>query len=351
MSKMKKTAIIFLVFTLLATSYLKVGVNGQINYWIGMNFDVNFLNSGLVNVSLRMHPFDIYGRSLLSNKNVTDEIIRGEQVSVNELLLLFTNNPNKIKYEVINHTYVDNNAYVLCDVNNSGTVEKLRGALIINVLIQLNSTDVVKEISNGTYVVSVKDSLTYMDPRSWIDVINFSFSDGVKLINYSWMPQTALPPESKGKNYLLWINPSEPSAPNIYMFTLTIPNFHIEVKRSKLVGEINKVDFIQDLHELKVTLSNIGNESGFFEVMINNSEVQVRKIFLQPNESVTISFPVTKRVNKVKVALLSEVGSVLSSKEYSFSGFYFDPYTFLQNNLGNLIILLGLIVILLSLKK
>ncbi|MGB9894688.1 MAG: hypothetical protein ACPLN2_02150 [Thermoproteota archaeon] len=119
MSKMKKTAIIFLVFTLLATSYLKVGVNGQINYWIGMNFDVNFLNSGLVNVSLRMHPFDIYGRSLLSNKNVTDEIIRGEQVSVNELLLLFTNNPNKIKYEVINHTYVDNNAYVLCDVRST----------------------------------------------------------------------------------------------------------------------------------------------------------------------------------------------------------------------------------------
>jgi hypothetical protein len=350
MSGIKKTAVVFLAFLLLAT-YLKISVDGQINYWIGMNFNVNFLNSGLVEVSLRMHPFDIYGKSLISNKNVTDEIIREEQVSVNELLLLFTNNPNKIRYEVINHTYIDNDTYVLCDVNNSGIVDKLRGALVINVLIQLNSTDVIKEISNGTYVVNIKDSLTYIDPRSWIDVINFSFSDGVKLFNYSWMPQTALPPEIKGKNYLLWINPSEPSAPNIYTFVMAIPNFHIEVKRSKLVGEISKVDFLQDLNELKVKLSNTGNESGFFEVMINDSEVQVRKIFLQPNESVTISFPVVKRGDKVKIFLLSEEGNILSSREYSLSGFYFDPYTFLQNNLGNLIILLGLIVIILSLRS
>ncbi|MBO3763298.1 MAG: hypothetical protein FGF47_03750, partial [Candidatus Brockarchaeota archaeon] len=213
MNNIRKIAIVLFVFILLTTVYFKVDVNGQINYWIGINFNVNFLDSGLVKVSLKMHPFDVYGRSLISNKNVTDEIINEEQVNINELLLLFTNNPNKIKYEVVNHTYLDNNTYVLCDVNNTGIVDKLKGALVIDVLIQLNSTSVVKEVSNETYTVDVKDSLTYMDPRSWIDVINFTFSDGVRLINYTWSPQTALPPKIKGKNYLLWINPSEPSAP------------------------------------------------------------------------------------------------------------------------------------------
>lgn len=348
---MRKVSVILLILILLIALYPEVYVNGQISYWIGMNFNVNFLNSGLVNVSLRMHPFDIYGRSLLSNKNVTDEIVNEEQVSINEILLLFTNNPNKVKYEVVNHTYLDNNAYVLCDVNNTGFVNRLRGALVINVLIQLNSTDVVKEISNGTYVVSVKDSLTYMDPRSWIDVINFTFSDGVRLINYSWLPQTALPPKSKGKNYLLWINPSEPSAPNVYAFTMTIPNFHIEITKSKLVGEVNKVEFIQSSHELRVAVSNIGNESGFFNIMINGSEVQVRKVFLQPNETATVSFPVTGRINSVNVTLLSDSGNVISSKEYSFSGFYIDLYSFLQDNLGSLIILLGLIIILVALRS
>lgn len=351
MNRIRKVVIVLFVFVLLSASYLKVDVNGQINYWIGMNFNVNFLSSGLVNVSLRMHPFDIYGRSLLSNKNVTDEIVREEQISINEILLLFTNNPNKIKYVVINHTYLDNNTYVFCDVNNTGILEGLKGALVVNVLIQLNSTDVVKEISNGTYVVSVKDSLTYMDPRSWIDVINFTFSDGVKLINYSWMPQTALPPKSRGKDYLLWINPSEPSAPNTYTFIIEIPNFHVGVTRSKLIGKINNVEFIRDLRKLKVEISNVGNESGFFVVMINNSEIQVRKVFLQPNETTVVLFPVSERINNVSIMLLSETGAIISSKEYSLSGFYFDLYSFLQNNLGNLIILLGLIIVFLSLKS
>lgn len=345
-----KVVIMLFAFTLLATTFLKMNINAQINYWIGMNFNVDFLNSGLVKVSLRMHPFDIDGRSLLSNKNVTDEIAGEEEFSINELLLLFTNNPSKIKYEVINHTYLDNNSYVLCDVNNTGVVTELKGALVLSVLIQLNSTNVVMEVANGTYAINIKDSLTYIDPRSWIDIINFTFSDGVKLFNYSWMPQTALPPRVEGKNYLLWVNPNEPSAPNLYILTLLIPNFHVEVKKSKLIGEISNVEFMQDSNELLVTILNIGNDSGFFNIEVSNSEAQVRKVFLQPNEKLTVLFPATNTMEKVNVTLLSE-SNILSSKEYSTSGFHFDLYNFLQSNLGNLVILLGLIVILISLKK
>jgi len=345
---MKKLTIFIFLLTILFIILSEVRIVSQENYWIGMNFELKFNRSGIVEVSLRMHPFDINGKSLLYDKNVTKEIIDQESTNINILLLLFTNNPRSITYNIINHTYLDNNSYVICDVNGTGRYVRLNGALVLKVEVQLNSTNVVRKVGNNTYAITIKDSLTYMDPRSWIDVINFSFLDDVKLINYSFSPRNANGPTKVGKNYLLWINPNEVSAPDYYYLTLVIPEFKERITIEKLSGKILDAKIVKESNEVVVKVQNTGNCSGFFEVEVSDEVNQTRKVYLNPGEVTTLYFPFNGNETRASVKLFTGE-RILDSREFG-QGSYIVLSEILKNSIGYIIILIGFLIILLSMR-
>ena len=279
----KRVLVILLV--LLITPVTCTVEQPQPRYWIALNFSLRFFKNGTVVVETKQHPFDSYGRSLLDNGNVTGEIMKSEKSTLTYILLLFSKNPEKIKYKIIRHMTLDRNVTILCDPLNNGTVVRYKGAVVMDVLVYLNTTDSISRVSKGLYEVKVTDSITSMDPRGWIDVMEFIFPEGM-LVGYSWSPSYAKGATKANSTYLLWVNRNEKGAPDVYILKLRM---NIRSSPEKKLLREQEIEVLRSGYKISVKIKNTG-PSDFLIIRFAGSESdQARKVFIDREGSVTVS--------------------------------------------------------------
>jgi len=268
-------------------------VKPQLNYLVGLNMDVEFMDNGLARVTLKQHPFDASGRSLISNKDVVNEIISDEDSFVSLILLFFTTDPSKTSYVVSSHSQLDSGEHVLCNTGTPGVMERFDGAVTLVVTVFLNTTTSLVALGNDAYQIVVTDYFTLTDPRSWIDVMDLRFTGNVKLLNFSADPPWAKPPSVANATRLLWLNMNEADAPDNYVLTLQIPGVVFSSIALKLRAEVSEARFSNASSSLLVNIRNTGEDEGVFTVVLSEKGFeQARKISLKPGENAWVKFPV-----------------------------------------------------------
>lgn len=268
---MMRKLLLFLVLILLLSS--AVQVRAQPRFWTALNFELTFRGDGTVLVEVKQHPFDYTGRSLIDNTTLIDMMKEDENDMIQYVLLMFSSRPDSVIYRVIMHSTLLRNETVVCDPLNTGKLSEYSGSLSMKILVCLNSTNFVRKVDNA-YEITVVDSFTERDPRSWIDYIGFSFSEGAELISYRWEPGSAKGPTNASKNYLSWYNYNERDAPDRYIF---------EVKMTIKKEMIQAVSASATLSGgcVTVTLNNRGNSSYFY---VNVGD-QARKVYVERGSS------------------------------------------------------------------
>lgn len=269
---MKKLILLLILILLLSP----VQVRAQPRFWTALNFELEFRGDGTVLVEVKQHPFDYAGRSLIDNTTLINMMKEDESDIIQYVLLMFSNRPDSVLYKVMMHSTLLNNETVVCDPLNTGRLSEYRGSLSMRILVYLNSTDFVRKIDDS-YEITVVDSFTERDPRSWIDYMGFNFSKGAELISYKWEPSFAKGPTNASRNYLCWYNYNERDAPDKYIFEVKM-TIKREIKQLLSASAVLSGDCVS------VTLSNKGNSSYFYV----NIEDQTRKVYVKSSSSENI---------------------------------------------------------------
>ncbi|MGQ9597394.1 MAG: hypothetical protein ACUVUS_08555 [Thermoproteota archaeon] len=290
---MKPREIAILVLLTLMIAFSSLLVKPQLNYLIGLNMKVEFVRDGIARVTLKQHPFDASGKSLISNGDVVNEMINEEDSTISLILLFFTSNPSKTSYRVISHSRLEPEEQVLCNTGIPGTMEEFKGAVMLTVEISLNTTTNFTSLGDDVCQVVLTDYFTLTDPRSWIDVIDLRFAGDVKLLNFSMDPSWSKPPSVANTTCLQWLNMNEADAPDNYILTLRIPGVVFSSVARKLKAEIPEVRFSNSSSSLLVNVMNTGEDEGAFLVVFSEASYeQTRKIALKPGENAWVRFPV-----------------------------------------------------------
>ncbi|RLF05319.1 MAG: hypothetical protein DRK00_04725 [Thermoprotei archaeon] len=263
----------------------------QPQYWVALNFDLHFRRDGVVVVRALLHPFTLEGESLYGNSTVEEELKRGQNVTINEIALMFTNDPDSLRYVLLEPLHPEDAAIVYCDVYGYGRFEELKGAYVISVAVYLNTSEFV-EVEDSVITVEVRDSYTSRDPRSWIDVLRASFDEGI-LLSYSWRPSRAKGPSLKRGGALVWMNLNEPEAPDFYIFRLKLPGFNIVKPPSRLRVKILEAKVVGST--AIVTLTAEEGKGYSFVRLIEEGGEQARKVYLEARRTIQVRF---KPVNK-----------------------------------------------------
>ncbi|MEM2931066.1 MAG: hypothetical protein QW797_09450, partial [Thermoproteota archaeon] len=291
--RLPEKALIILALVALTLASSTLPVNPQLNYLIGLNMEVEFMNNGVARVTLKQHPFDMGGRSLVSNGDVVNEIIGEEDSSLSLILLFFTTNPSKTSYVIVSHSRLDLEEHVLCNTGVPGVMERFEGAVTLTIDILLNTTSSFIMLSDDVYQVIITDYFTFTDPRSWIDVMNIRFTGNVKLLNFSADPSWAKPPFIANSTQLQWVNMNEADAPDNYVLTLQIPGVVFSSAALRLDAEVSGVRFSNASSSLSVNIRSTGKDEGtFIVVLFEKGYEQARKISLRPGENAWVRFPV-----------------------------------------------------------
>jgi hypothetical protein len=270
-----KNLLMFLMLILLIFPSI-VQVRAQPRFWTALNFELEFRGDGTVLVEGKQHPFDYEGRSLMDNATLVNLMKEDESDMIQYILLMFSKRPDSVIYKVIMHSTLLRNESVVCDPLNTGRLSEYKGSLSIKVLVYLNSTDFVRK-ANDTYEITVMDSFTERDPRSWIDYMGFSFSEGAELISYRWEPSFAKGPTNASRNHLSWYNYNERDAPDRYIF-------EVKMTIKKEIMQRVSASAIFSGNCISVTLENKGDNSYFY---VNIGD-QTRKVYVKGGSSENI---------------------------------------------------------------
>ncbi len=274
----------------------------QERFWIALNFDVAFAADGTTVVKVKEHPFDLRGRSLIEDEEVVSRLMREEEGAVRDVLLMFASDPTKVRYDVLSHFSLMENETVLCDALNRGEMDEFDGAVVLRLRVYLNTSEFLRDLGGGRYEVTVRDSFTSIDPRSWIDVISFEFGDGVEVVNFTWEPTSAHGPTQEGERYLLWENYNEPEAPDRYVFLLGLPNF-VAARAGMEVSLSGRISG----SEAVVEVVNRGGAGSVILRVSGGGEEQARKIYLEAGEVLNLTFPATAPTMTVQALSNGEV--------------------------------------------
>ncbi|MCX8183657.1 MAG: hypothetical protein N3F08_04500 [Crenarchaeota archaeon] len=276
-----------------STALLTIPVKPQLNYLVGLNMEVEFMDNGVARVTLKQHPFDASGRSLISNSEVVERVISEQDSTLSLILLFFTTDPSKTLYMVHSQSELDPDEQVFCNTGTPGVMETLNGAVTLTVDIFLNTTSSLIPLGGDVYQVVVTDYFTLTDPRSWIDVMDFRFTGSVKLLNFTVDPTWAKPPIVADTTRLQWLNANEADAPDNYVLTLRIPGVVVSSIPVRLRAEVSEARFSNATSSLQVSVRNTGDDEGvFIVVLIEEGFEQARKISLKPGREASIRFPV-----------------------------------------------------------
>ncbi|MBO3800374.1 MAG: hypothetical protein FGF52_04910 [Candidatus Brockarchaeota archaeon] len=287
----------------------------QRTFFIGLNMVVEFIDGGIARVTLKQHPFDINGTSLILDEDVVEEVLNEEESTINLMLLFFTSNPTKTRYSIISHTHFNPEEEVFSNIGVPGVMERFRGALILIIDIFLNSTSEFVKLGEDTYQVSITDYFTLRSPESWIDVMEVRFTGKVELLNFSTEPVWAKPPSVIESNCLKWVNLNEAEAPDSYVLTLKIPGVVFSKHARSLKAAVSEA-FFNANSTLHLKIRNTGFEEGFFIVSVSEPCCeQSRKIFLKPGEECWLKFPIyASETGRVEVRIYGE-GNKLFEEE------------------------------------
>ena len=317
--------------------------------WIALNYEVRIGADGTARVRIKLHPFTEEGESLFGSANVTEWLEEAEGEFITDALLLFSERPADLKYEVVSHIHEEPEEFVLCDVYGEGRMTQLRGAYVIEVLVYLNTSSYIEKVEDSVFRVKIKDVYTSRDPRSWIDVLEIELEPGVELLEYSWDPPSAKNATEVGERYLLWLNYNEPEAPDEYALVLYVPGLELAAKPPEAEVEIESVTLVDG--EVLVNL-RARRGSGYFLVRLVGEGVdETRKIYLEEGDErvVRIPLPTGSEGN-----LLIEVwhGRALLASEYvrerGFAGIAARPFT---ATLAIVLGAFGLILVALGLRE
>ncbi|MGB9717865.1 MAG: hypothetical protein ACPL4E_05420 [Thermoproteota archaeon] len=265
----------------------------QENYLTGLNMEVEFAENGVARVTLKQHPFDASGRSLISNTEVVERVIGEEDSIISLVLLFFTTDPSKTSYVVHSHSKLDAGEQVLCNTGTPGEMKRFEGAVTLTVDILLNTTSSLIPLGGDVYQIVVTDYFTLTDPRSWIDVMDFRFTGSVSLLNFSVDPSWAKPPAVASPARLQWLNMNEADAPDNYVLTLRIPGVVLSTTPLRLRAEVSGARFSNATSTLRVGVRNTGGDEGVFTVvLLEEGFEQARKISLKPGAEAWVRFPV-----------------------------------------------------------
>jgi hypothetical protein len=290
--RLSRIALTILVVVVL-TKLVAIPAKPQLNYLIGLNMEVEIMDNGVARVTLKQHPFDAAGRSLISNKEVVERIISDQDSTLSLILLFFTTNPSKTLYLIHSPSKLDLDEQVFCNTGIPGVMETLNGAVTLVVDIFLNTTSSLIPLGGDIYQVVVTDYFTLTDPRSWIDVMDFRFKGGVKLLNFTVDPTWAKPPSIANTTRLQWLNINEADAPDNYVFTLKIPGVVFSSTPIRLKAEVSAARFSSATSSLQVSVRNIGDREGVFTVVLTEKVFeQARKVSVKPGEEASVLFPV-----------------------------------------------------------
>ncbi len=306
---MKRATFLLIIIFLALPSSLR-GVGAQ-RYIIAINFRVTFNQDGTAVVTLLQHPFNISRKGfedLYGDPAVLENMMMEEELVAASLTLLFSDNPEKVDYEIIGGMRMEDEEVVLCDVENVGEMKELKGAVVLDVLIRLESTDSIEQIADKVYRIKVTDCFTRRNPMSWIDVIEFRMGEGVEILSYEWNPKTAKGPKVVEKDRLLWENFNEPEAPNEYILEVKLPAFKLERAKEYKISAVYSIS--NGL--LTVSLKNVGREGFFFVRAIGEGVDQVRKVYLKSWESANLTFPAPK---EAKVEIWHEKTLIAEAKQ------------------------------------
>ncbi|RLE71316.1 MAG: hypothetical protein DRJ37_05255 [Thermoprotei archaeon] len=301
---MKRYLYVLILLLLLCTPVFSVKVKGQ-ELWYALNFELHFNADGTVVVKQKLHPFTVEGESWFGKPEIEEDLKAEEDLYVMFALLLFTSDPKRVKYEVISHVYKNEEEYVMCDVYGVRKMVQFKGAYIIEVLIYLNTTDYIERLEDNTYRISIRDSFTSSDPRSWIDVIEIKLDPQIKLIDYTWEPKKAKKPSEVSETRILWVNYNEPEAPNVYILDLYIPGLELPEKVAGYRVEI--IDVEVKFRGVKVVVRQLG-KPGYFFVRLVGEELDItRKIYLEENEEEAVFIPAPlEGQDKIKIEVWYE---------------------------------------------
>lgn len=285
----RKTFTVLLAAMLLALASVTRDAAAQPAYWLALNFRLTFYGNGTVLVEELVHPFTPEGKSLLEDREIEADLRNSTADFLRYVLLMFSDRPETILYRVgpvLEKRYGES---VYCDITGTGSMVKLLGAYTLTVYVYLNRSTFVEDLGGGVFRVSVRDSFTSTDPRSWIDVIAFSFEEGADLLEVSWAPEYAREPVKKSEKNLLWMNTNELEAPDFYIFTVKLPGF----KYAGIPPEVEAVILSARLEGDKATVVvlNTGTSSGYVIVWLKGEGVdQARRVFLNPKDRREIVF-------------------------------------------------------------
>ncbi len=286
---MRKSLIFVLIFLIFIPSAKVKEVQAQPQLIIAINFRITFNDDGTAIVTLLQHPFFVGRKGFVDaygNISILQTMMEREEAVAAEITLLFADNPEKVDYEIVGSMRMDDEEIVLCDVENVGKMKELKGAIVFDVLVRLESTNAIEQLDDQVYRIRVADCYTRQNPMSWIDVIEFRMERNVELISYQWSPKSAKGPKIAEENRLLWENFNEPEAPNEYILDLKLPNFKMVGAKGFEVKAFSK--FSDGL--LQVTLNNVGKEGFFFVRVIGDSIEQTRKVYLKKGGSIILDF-------------------------------------------------------------
>lgn len=282
-----------ILIPIVSTTLVTLPARPQLNYLIGLNMQVEFMDNGVARVTLKQHPFDAAGRSLISNSEVVERIISEHDSTLSLILLFFTTDPSKTFYKIHSQSKLDPDEQVFCNTGTPGVMEKLNGAVTLTVDIFLNTTSSLMPLGGDVYQVVVTDYFTLTDPRSWIDVMDFRFTGRVRLLNFTVDPSWAKPPFIANTTRLQWLNTNEADAPDNYVLTLQIPGVVVSSTPIRLRAEVSAARFSNATSTLQVSVRNTGDNEGVFKVvLIEEGLEQARKISLKPGGEASIRFPV-----------------------------------------------------------
>ncbi len=280
----------------------------QPSYWIALNFKVTFREGGVVEVEAKLHPFNTSGASLIGVREVESELIKGSERIVDEIVMMLADNPRLLRYKVTARMERREDETVFCDVANTGQLAEFKGAYLLRVEAYLNTSNYVRPLGNGLFEVKVRDSFTSIDPRSWIDVLEFRF-ENIEVREYRWEPPFAHGPRARTDSLLRWINFNELEAPDFYVFILSIPGFEYSGEPPEVAAEITGAWVGGD--GLRVKVRNLDSVGGYVYVRaLSRDFEQARKVYLPPGGEREVVFPSVN--TPVEVELYS--GSVLLSR-------------------------------------
>jgi len=287
---------------------LAVTCTAQPQFWIALNFEVHLRSDGTAEVSAFLHPFTVDGESLYGNESV-ERVLRDEWNStVTDILLMFTNQPGRLRYTVIKQFERNDTAAIYCDVYGYGEFAELRGAYITSVRLYLNTSEFA-ESADGLVKLTLRDSYTSRDPRSWIDVLRIKYDDDL-LASYTWIPGSAAGPALSAPGLLEWRNLNEQAAPDFYVLQLRLEGFHTEVPKA-LKASVSSVRYTGD--EIQVSVM-VEEGSGALYVLLVAEGEQARRIHVEGAGEYTVSFPAGARSGEVQ--LWSDAG-ILDSRAFT----------------------------------